>query len=365
MSNPIYIPLLNPNEPEALLAALHVKEGQAVAKDDPLCTLETTKSTAEVLAENQGYVVGLRFEAGHTVRAGELLCFLAEIPDWTPPKEEQLEDASSEGESLPEGIRITQPALALAHERDLDLHLLPIGPLVTVGMVAALLDKSTATAYRPPASEFDPGAIVIYGGGGHGKSCIDLLRALNTYQIVGVVDDGPPAHETVMGIPLIGGGEALAELYARGVRLAVNAVGGIGNVTIRIEVFQRLADAGFVCPTLAHPTAFIEPSAQLAPGVQIFPHAYIGSEVKVGYGVIVNTGAIVSHDCTLGDYANISPGAILAGGVQLGSGALIGMGATVNLLAHIGAGARIGNGATVKEDVPEKGIVRAGSIWPA
>jgi acetyltransferase-like isoleucine patch superfamily enzyme len=40
------------------------------------------------------------------------------------------------------------------------------------------------------------------------------------------------------------------------------------------------------------------------------------------------------------------------------------MGATINLQVSIGAGARIGNGATVKSDVPERGMVRAGAIWP-
>jgi acetyltransferase-like isoleucine patch superfamily enzyme len=40
------------------------------------------------------------------------------------------------------------------------------------------------------------------------------------------------------------------------------------------------------------------------------------------------------------------------------------MGVTLNLGVQVGAGARIGNGATVKADVPEKGLVRAGSIWP-
>ena len=40
------------------------------------------------------------------------------------------------------------------------------------------------------------------------------------------------------------------------------------------------------------------------------------------------------------------------------------MGVTVNLRVKIGDRARIGNSATVKQDVPENGIVHAGTIWP-
>jgi acetyltransferase EpsM len=40
------------------------------------------------------------------------------------------------------------------------------------------------------------------------------------------------------------------------------------------------------------------------------------------------------------------------------------MGVTVNLNVRIGAGARVGNSATVKADVPDGGIVRAGAVWP-
>jgi acetyltransferase-like isoleucine patch superfamily enzyme len=40
------------------------------------------------------------------------------------------------------------------------------------------------------------------------------------------------------------------------------------------------------------------------------------------------------------------------------------MGATINLQVQVGAGARIGNGATVKQHVPENGLVRAGATWP-
>jgi pyruvate/2-oxoglutarate dehydrogenase complex dihydrolipoamide acyltransferase (E2) component len=81
----ILIPLLNPNEPEALLAALHVSEGQQVSSGDLLCTLETTKATSDLPVEGSGYIVGLRFSQGETVRAGERLCYLTSSPDWTPP----------------------------------------------------------------------------------------------------------------------------------------------------------------------------------------------------------------------------------------------------------------------------------------
>jgi acetyltransferase EpsM len=365
MAIPVIIPLINPNEPDAVIAALHIRVGQLVSKGDLLCTLETTKSAADLYAEAGGYVIGLRLSAGKSARAGDKLCYLAETADWAPPAETAAQQDTGQA-SLPEGLRITQPGLALARQRSLDLTRLPLGPLVTESMVNDLLERSTDEAYLSlPESSFDPTAIIVYGGGGHGKSLIDLLHSLGVYHISGVVDDGVKAGSLILGVPVLGGKEALPDLYTHGVRLAVNAVGGIGDVTIRIKVFRLLGEAGFTCPAVIHPTSFVEASAGLSPGVQVFPHAYVGSEARLGFGSIVNTGAIVSHDCRIGDYVNISPGAMLAGDVQVGSGTLIGMGVTVNLGAKIGAASRLGNGATVKSDVPPGGIVRAGTIWPS
>lgn len=361
--NPITIPLLNPNEPEALLVAIHITEGQQVAAGDLLCTLETTKSTADIEAEGDGYVIGLQVSEGDTVRAGDIFGYLAAAPDAQAPAASVTEMSADAQFAVPEGLRISKPALALAEENNLDLSQLPIGPLVTEKMVRARL-QNALHMLAIAESAFDSTAVVIYGGGGHGKSVLDLLRILGTYRVVGFIDDGVAAGEAIMGVPVLGGAEMLAELHQKGVRLAVNAVGGIGNVKVRVKVFQRLAEAGFGSPTIVHPTAFVEPSAMLSAGVQVFPHAYVGSDVVVGFGSIVNTGAIVSHDCQLADFTNISPGAILAGDAKVGQGALIGMGVTVNLGVEIGAGARVGNSATVKDDLPANGIVRAGTVWP-
>jgi acetyltransferase EpsM len=216
-----------------------------------------------------------------------------------------------------------------------------------------------------PDVPFDPAAIIVYGGGGQGRVTIELIQALGMYRVAGVIDDGLPAGSTILGVPVLGGAESLPGLFACGVHLAANAVGGIGNVGVRIKVFDLLAKAGFACPNLVHPTAFVEHSAVLEGGVTILAQSYISSAARVGAGTLINAGVVVSHDCNLGHVVNLSPGAMLAGGVQVEDFVQIGMGVTVNLNLRIGTRSRVGNGATVKADVPPDSVVRAGAIWPA
>jgi sugar O-acyltransferase (sialic acid O-acetyltransferase NeuD family) len=364
MAAPISIPLINPNEPEALLAEFYAAPGQKLSVDDPICALETTKSTIDLLAETEGYLVGLQFAEGDTLRAGDVLGYIAESPEWEPRDDRQAVDSSQVETEVPNNLRITRPGLTLAREHNLDLRVLPLDILVTESTIRSFLEDPSNLGGPLTVGDYDPTAIVIYGCGGHGKSVLDLLRALRVYRIAGFIDDGVPAGEIIMGLPVLGGKDALLGLKDQGINQAVNAVGGIGNLQIRHQVFRVLREAGYRFPAVAHPGAIIEPSARISSGVQVFPLAYVGSEVQVGFGTIINTGAIVSHECILGDLVNISPGAILAGAVTVGDGALIGMGATVNLQATIGKGARVGNGATVKTDVPPNGIVPAGTIWP-
>ncbi len=213
-----------------------------------------------------------------------------------------------------------------------------------------------------PAQTSQP--VIILGGGGQGKTLIDLLRLLDGYTIAGIVDDGLASGSQVMGVPVLGGSALLPDLRARGIRLALNAVGGIGNVDARLRVFDLLRGAGFDFPTVVHPSAFIEPSATLDDGVQVGALSYIGSLARVGFGTLVNSHVCISHDCRIGQVVNLSPGALLAGGVQLDDYAQVGMGATININLRVGSRARVGNGATVKADVPPGERVYAGMIWP-
>jgi acetyltransferase EpsM len=306
--SPIEIPQFS-DETELWLATLAIQDGQAVQHGQILARLEGKNLGQDLLSLQEGYVVGLHALPGQIVHSGQVLCYICSQP------------------SIP-----TAPASS------------------------RLIDPGSAV--------FDPTALVIFGGGGHGKTVIDLVRSLGTYRIVGVFDDGLPAGSEVLGVPVLGGAGDLDEWHNRGIHLAANAVGGIGNVAVRIKIFDILSNAGFFCPALVHPSAVIERSATLDAGVQVLPQAYVGSAARVGFGTVINAGAIISHDCMLGRVVNLSPGATLAGNVRVEDYAQIGMGATVNLQVTVGEGARLGNGCTVKANVPPGERVRAGTIWP-
>ena len=205
--------------------------------------------------------------------------------------------------------------------------------------------------------------IIIYGAGGHAKTVISLLRLLG-WEIAGIIDDGVAAGTVVSGVQVLGGAEKLPGLRAEGIEHAVNAVGGIGNYTIRWNIFERLRRLSFRFPTLIHPTAFVEDSVSLADGIQVLAQSYISSESTVGFGTLINAGVVISHDGKIGQCVNLSPGAMLAGEVTVEDFAQIGMGATINLGLTVGSRARVGNGATVKADVPAEGRGYAGTVWP-
>ena len=350
------VPLLNTNEADALLANLAVKEGQFVKAGELLAVLETTKTTGELTAERDGYVLGLMNQEGDTLRAGERFCYLSANPDAALPVEETPPPGHMTEAVAPVGMRITRPALALAQELGLSLEKLPQDMLITEKMIHEL--------FMPVAKPVDPRALVIYGGGGHAKALIELIEAEGKFQVRGILDDHLSAGSKLFSAPVLGGGEILARLKAQGIGFVVNAVGGIGDITPRLRIYEHIAAIGLLVPSVVHPRAYIEKSARLAEGAQVFFNAYIGSDTQVGFGCILNTGAIISHDCMLGDYVNVSPGAILAGSVMVGERSLIGMGVTINLGVKVGSGVRIGNSAVVKADVPDNSIVRAGAIWP-
>jgi sugar O-acyltransferase (sialic acid O-acetyltransferase NeuD family) len=352
----ILVPLLNANEPEAKLVGIHVKNGQAVNKGDIIFSLETTKATADVEAPESGFI-HLPENPVDLVSVGDLLGWITEKEGEVIEKKQTT--IKQENHEL---LRITHPARNLAAQLGVDLSKLPTDNLVTESAIRNFVKNSRDAL--PDSLMVDPErSILVFGGGGHAKSVMEMVRSIGGYDIVGIVDDNIPAKTSIMNIPVLGTRLGLGEIRSLGVCFAANGVGGILDIHIRKRIFELMELEDFTFPALIHPRAMVEESAQISNGVQVFANAYIGSDSILHPRCMVNTNAVISHDCVINAFSHIAPGALLAGHVEVGEASLIGMGVTIAIGIKIGHNVRIGNGSIIYSDVPAKTIIPAGKIW--
>lgn len=357
---PVSVPLLNANEPEARLVGIHAKDGQSVKAGDLLFTVETTKAASDVESPVDGYF-RLVAEEDATLQVGDLLAIITEtVEEELDSRLTQRRDSTAGAAPSAEsgGLRITRPARELAERLGIDFERLPKDTLITETIVQQVAGLG---AVQLPT--FGEKHLLIYGGGGHAKAVMEMALTMGQFEMAGIVDDKLMPGTFVLGIPVLGGGELLAELREHGLAQAANGVGGILDINVRVKLFERMESAGLSFPALVHPRAMVEASAEIGAGVQVFANAYIGSSTILHPKCMINTNAVVSHDCEIGGYSHIAPGALLAGHVQVGERTLLGMGVTTAIGIKIGSGVRVGNGAILYADVPDRTIIPAGKVW--
>lgn len=190
-------------------------------------------------------------------------------------------------------------------------------------------------------------AVVLFGGGGHGRAVGDVLERLGV-RVVAVVDPGTPDA-------LPSGARHLAD-DAAGITAALEVDGGVvalGDNHRRLDLVRRLQQSGAGVAPVVAATATVSPTASLGDGVVVLEHAHVGPYADVGPGAVVNTHGVVEHNCVVGAGAHVAPGAVLNGHVSIGEGTLFGAGAVALPTVTVGADARIGGGAVVTEDVPD------------
>ena len=347
MTIEIKMPRLGVNDEYVTLVTWEVADGATVAAGDVLASIETTKETSELVADEAGYVHQL-VEAGAEVRVNSVVAVITDMPDYRPaPQSVALT-----------GVKITAKAQALIDAHNVDISALAGLAIIREKDVAALIEP-VAEVVRSKAND-----VVVVCGGRLSKMSIELLKLNRAYNIHGFVDDIAEPGTTILGVPHLGPIDELANLHKEGYVVAINTYGSVVSDNTdelffaRKTLFERTKEAGFILPTLIHPSAQIAASAQLGEGVLVFENAVIGADALIGDNCIINTGAIVSHDCTIHNHARISPGAVLAGGVTVGENSLVGMGCTVFMDVKIGKNVIIANGQNIMGNVPDGAIIK-------
>lgn len=187
--------------------------------------------------------------------------------------------------------------------------------------------------------------LILIGGGGHCKSCIDVIEATGCFNIKGILDLKQKVGENILGYLIIGSNSDIDHLVKEKMKFLIT-VGNIGNTEKRMELYELVLTLGGSFATVIAPTAYVSRYAIVGQGTIIMHHAIANADSVIGNNCIINTRALVEHDTEIGDHCHISTGAIVNGGTKIGSNSFIGSGAITKQYITI----------------PERSFVKAHSI---
>jgi sugar O-acyltransferase (sialic acid O-acetyltransferase NeuD family) len=192
--------------------------------------------------------------------------------------------------------------------------------------------------------------IIVLCAGGHSKVLVNILLDRNE-EIIGVVDQDPAKHGTLLlGIPVIGNDKLVLAHAPNAIRL-VNGLGSAQSLKRRRALFEKFSACGYHFASVIHPSVTIGREVILGEGVQLMASVTLQPGVSIGADAIINTAATADHDCRIGAHTHVAPGAVLCGGVQIGDEVHLGSGSTVIQNMRIGDGSLIAAGAVVTCDL--------------
>jgi UDP-perosamine 4-acetyltransferase len=194
--------------------------------------------------------------------------------------------------------------------------------------------------------------IVLIGGGGHCKVVISILKKLNNFEIVGIVDNYK-ADSSISGIKTIGTDNDLKDIYKSGIHNALITVGSTKYNTKRYTLFNMAREIGYKFPVIISPEAIVDKSVKIDEGTVIMQGSIINIDSSIGKNCIINTGSIIEHDCKIRDHCHIAPGAHISGTVNIGELSFLGIGATIVQGIKIGKNVTIGAGSVVIKNIPD------------
>lgn len=189
--------------------------------------------------------------------------------------------------------------------------------------------------------------IAIFGAGGFGRETALLIRQINDagrqWNLIGFFDDGIKKDETVEGLPVLGGLQALNE-FRRPLSLAV----AIADPMLRMSIVNKITNGLVSFPVIAHASTILGSETNwLGRGTIITAGCVFTTGIVIGEFSIINLMTTIGHDVRMGSFCSVMPGCNISGNVTIGEGSFVGTGARILQNLSIGNQCVIGAGAVV------------------
>lgn len=197
--------------------------------------------------------------------------------------------------------------------------------------------------------------IILVGGGGHCKACIDVVEQEDKYIIKGIIDLPSEQGSKVLGYPVIGNDDEIISFIKKGFSFLIT-IGHLGNSKLREDLFDLVSNNHGNLPVIISPNAYVSRHAEIRQGTIIMHNAIVNADASIGQNCIINNKSLIEHDCIIKDQTHISTNATLNGKVVINKNCFIGSSSVIRNNVKIKSETIIGAGAVVIKDIIESGV---------
>lgn len=197
--------------------------------------------------------------------------------------------------------------------------------------------------------------ILLVGGGGHCRACIDVIESKNEFEIAGIIDVKDKIGTQICGYEIIGEDADLEELRKK-YKYALITVGQIKSGKIRLKVYEHLKEIGYELPVIVAASAHVSAHAEIGEGSIVMHQSIVNANVSIGVNCILNNKSLIEHDCRVGDHCHLSTATVVNGAVTIGNRNFIGSNATIIQGASIADDVTVGIGSLLLHDISESGV---------
>ncbi|MGB3946581.1 MAG: acetyltransferase [Bacteroidia bacterium] len=192
--------------------------------------------------------------------------------------------------------------------------------------------------------------LILIGGGGHCKSCIDVIEQEGKYTIVGILDLPDKKGNRVLDYEIIGNDNDYEKYKQRNCEFLIT-VGQIKTATVRKKIFEKLNALDAKLAIVVSSRAYVSKHAIIDKGTIVMHNAFVNAGAKVGANCILNSGCNVEHDVVIGDYSHISTGVFVNGDCKIGKEVFVGSNATISNQVNVGNHVIVGAGSLVIKNI--------------
>lgn len=378
MVHVLRMPGVNANEDSAILVRWMVDEGAVVKKGQFVCEIETTKSTVEVEADADGFLIPIA-PPGASQQVGAPIAVIKSDLALDHSALLAADGSPAKGEA---DKRWTKKAAIVARRLGIDIDALAKqkpGTTLTEADVLAAQSGETDAPAAAPAAQAAPVAqraylgpqtgiaqhfervLLIGGASGAGAIAVEAILRTSHQRPAGIIDTNPKTHgQIVHGVPVLGDRTSIPALWNEG-RFDGAIILFTDDIDDRAELFNALVADGVRMTNVIDPSVSIRSDVKMGVGNTIMSNGFIAAGAEIGNNNFFASHNVIEHHSTVGDHNAFGPRCTACGRVTIGSFIRFGMHVGIEPYLSIGDRCIIASGTTLTSSVPANTIVKARS----